>query len=314
MGGAGLQFAFCVFHHQRVALVAMSVSMEDAVRLKEFIHGASKLPVLPQVTMRLLKALDSPDGSAREIARICEAEPALTARLLKLANSSFYGQSGNIAKVDRAVAVLGAKTIRSLALTVWTQTLRSHGRTREEKALLSPLLAHGLASGIVARLLAARLRPALGEDAFMAGLLHDIGRVALVAQLGAKYQTLILDPALREGVALHEKEAAVLGFDHRGLGTALMQSWALPRFLGTVAEMHHDIPASPGDSLLISAVALADDFATRLRFNLALDAPRANREQLALFFGFRDPREITEFLEICMQWFGTMSEVLNKVE
>lgn len=277
--------------------------MESAVRLKEFIQGASKLPVLPQVTIRLLKALDSPDSSAKDIAGIFEAEPALTARLLKLANSSFYGLSGNISKVHRAVAVLGAKTIRSLALTVWTQTLRSHGRTPEERALLSPLLAHGLASGIVARLLAERMNPALGEDAFMAGLLHDIGRVALVAQLGTRYQTLILDPALREGVALHEKEAAVLGFDHRSLGAALMQSWALPGFLSTVAEMHHDILASPGDSFLVAAVALADDFATRLRFNLALNAPRAEQKELALFFGFRIRRKSPNSLRFA--WNGS---------
>lgn len=288
--------------------------MESETRLREFIQGASKLPVLPQVTIRLLKALDSPDSSAKDIARIFQAEPALAARLLKLANSSFYGLSGNISEVHRAVAVLGAKTIRSLALMVWTQTLRSHGRTPEEKALLSPLLAHGLASGILARMLAERMRPGLGEDAFMAGLLHDIGRVALVAQLGAKYQTLILDPALSEGAALHDKESAVLGFDHRGLGAALMQSWALPRFLSEVAEAHHDIPTSPEDSFLVSAVALADSFATRLRFNLGLGAPRAGQEELAAYFGFADSHEIEEFLELAMGWFGTMSEILAKTK
>lgn len=286
--------------------------MERGARLTEFIQGASRLPVLPQVTVRLLKALDSPDSSSRDIARIFEVEPALTARLLKLANSSFYGQRGNISKVQNAVAVLGSKTIRSLALTVWTQSLRSAARTREEMALLLPLLAHGLAAGIAARLLATRMKPALAEDAFMAGLLHDIGRVALVAQLGTKYQALVLDPALSEGVTLHEKEATALGFDHRGLGSALMESWALPPFLVEVAERHHDRLATPADSLLVAAVALADNFATRMRFNLALDAPRAGQDELAVFFGFNQPSEIDEFLETCKGWFGTMSEVLDK--
>lgn len=288
--------------------------METGARLREFIQGASRLPVLPQVTVRLLKVLDSPDSSSREIARIFEVEPALTARLLKLANSSFYGQRGNISKVQNAVAVLGSKTIRSLALTVWTQSLRSAAKTREEMALLLPLLAHGLAAGIAARLLAERKSPGLAEDAFMAGLLHDIGRVALVAQLGTKYQTLVLDPALAEGVALHEKEAQILGFDHRGLGAALMKSWALPPFLSVVAERHHDPLPDPGNSLLVSVVALADSFATRMRFNLGLDSVRAGQDALAVFFGFSDPAQIAEFLETCMGWFGTMSEALDKAK
>lgn len=286
--------------------------MEMAVRLKEFIQGAAKLPVLPQVTVRLLKALDSPDSSSKEIARIFEAEPALTARLLKLANSSFYGQRGNIAKVQNAVVVLGSKTVRSLALTVWTQTLRSEGRSREELALLAPLLAHGLAAGIVARLLTERINRNQGEDAFMAGLLHDIGRVALVAQLGASYKTSILDPALQERISLHDKEAAVLGFDHRGLGAALMTSWTLPPFLADAVLLHHDIVTTPEKSPLLAAVALADCFATRMGFNLAPDVHRLEQEELSAFFGFRDAQEIGEFQDVCMDWFRMMSDVLEK--
>ena len=287
--------------------------MHDESRLKEFLQGASKLPVLPKVTIRLLNALDAPDTSAREIAGIIEAEPILSARLLKLANSSYYGQRGNIAKVNSAVAVLGSKTIRSLALAIWTHTLKSQTRKPEEMALMAPLLAHGLAAGIAARMLAERVNQRLSEDAFMAGLLHDIGRVALVAQLGKEYQTLILDPAVREGVSLHEKEAEILGFDHRALGSALMQSWALPPFLARVVELHHDIVTVPGGaSFFVSAVSLADSFATRLGFNLVLGGPQSMQENVAAFFGLNDEQAIAEFLETCMRWFRMMSEVLDK--
>lgn len=287
--------------------------MVDSARLKEFIRGASRLPVLPKVTIRLLNVLDSPDSSSKDIAAIIEAEPVLTARLLKLANSSFYGQSGRIATVRSAVVVLGSKTIRSLALTVWTHTLRSTVRNAEEMTMMAPLLAHGLAAGVAARMLAERTRPDLGEDAFMAGLLHDIGRVALVAQMGWEYQSQILHPAKCEGVPLHEKECTILGFDHRALGAALMMSWVLPPFLADVAEKHHDNSIVPGDQFFVAAVALADSFATRLGFNLTIGTPRPAQEELSVFFGLADKEAVAEFLELSVSRVRTISAVLEKI-
>lgn len=285
--------------------------MHDEAKLKKFIQGASRLPVLPQVTIRLLKALDSPNVSAKEIAGVIETDPALTARLLKLANSSFYGQRGHISRVQNAVAILGSKTIRSLALAVWTHTLQSQRRNPEERNQLTPLLAHGLTVGVAARMLAESINQDLSEDAFMAGLLHDIGRVGMVAQMGCEYQTRILDPAIRESVPLYEKEIAVLGFDHRALGSALMASWTLPPFLASVAEKHHDPDIVPGSQLFVAAVALADNFATRLGFNVALGTPRPGDEKIAEFFGLTDEDAVAEFLELCLRWVRMMGEVLE---
>ncbi len=187
--------------------------------------------------------------------------------------------AATISKIHNAVVVLGSKTIRSLALTVWTHTLRSQARNAEEMTMMVPLLAHGLAAGVAARLLAERINKNLAEDAFMAGLLHDIGRVALVAQLGVEYQTQVLDPARHERLPLHEKEAALLGFDHRALGAALMASWSLPPFLADVAEKHHDREIAPEGQFIVAAVALADNIATELgcQPGARYTAPRAGR-------------------------------------
>ena len=284
--------------------------MHEAARLKEFIRGASRLPVLPKVTIRLLNTLDSPDVSAKEIAEIIEAEPSLTARLLKLANSSFYGQRGRISHIRSAVTVLGSKTIRSFALAVWTHTLQTQARNADELRLLAPLLAHGLAAAVAARMLADRVDPGRGEDSFMAGLLHDIGRVALVAQMGREYQVTIADPAQRDGMSLHEMEAQVLGFDHRVLGSALMATWELPPFLLHAVERHHDIRIVPEQDFHAAAVALADSLATRMGFNIALDAPRLVPPGLAACFGLGDDVAIAEFLELCLARFKILSAVL----
>lgn len=286
--------------------------MENPDRLDEFIRGATRLPVLPKVTIRLLNTLDSPDSSSKDIAAVIEAEPVLSARLLKLANSSFYGQRGRISTIRGAVVVLGSKTIRSLALTLWTHTLRSTVRSAQEASLLAPLLAHGLATGVASRMLAERTRPKLGEDAFMAGLLHDIGRVALVVQMGMAYRTQILDPAQQEGMPLHEKESAILGFDHRALGAALLRAWALPAFLVTVAERHHDPGIVPEDAYYVAATALADSLATRLGFNLVPGLSRPGPEGIAAFFGLTDKEVVAGFLALCLSGIDTISAVLEK--
>ena len=286
--------------------------MENAARLDEFIQGATRLPVLPKVTARLLNTLDSPDSSSKDIAAIIEAEPVLSARLLKLANSSFYGQRGQISTIRSAVVVLGSKTIRSLALTLWTHTLRATVRNAQEMTLLAPLLAHGLAAGVASRMLAEKTHPKLGEDAFMAGLLHDIGRVALVVQMGMDYRTQILDPAQQAGMSLHEKESAILGFDHRALGAALLRAWALPAFLVTVAERHHDNGIVPEEQYYVAVVALADSFATRLGFNLAIGMSRPEQQELAAFFGLTDKEVVAEFQELCASGVNTISAELDK--
>lgn len=284
--------------------------MYDESRLEEFIRGAARLPVLPKVTIRLLKALDTPQVSAQEIAGIIEAEPSMSARLLKLANSSFYSQRGRISQISRAATVLGSKTIRSFALAVWTHTLQAQARNSDELRLMAPLLAHGLATAVAARTLAERVDPGQGEDCFMAGLLHDIGRVALVAQLGAEYQTGIVDPAQGGGMLLHEREAEILGFDHRVLGAALLASWALPPFLAHAIEKHHDLEIVPEQDFLVAAVALADSLATRLGFNIALDTPRPAQPELAAFFGLADDNTLAGFLELCLARFKVLSAVL----
>lgn len=285
--------------------------MRDDARVKEFIRGAARLPVVPEVTIRLLNAVESPDSSAQELAAIIEADPALTMRLLKVANSSFYGQRAQVSTVRSAVVVLGSKTIRSLALAVWTQTLRAQARDPEEAALMAPILGHGLAVGVVSGQLAERVNRSLGEDAFMAGLLHDIGRVALLFHLGGEYLTTILGPAERDGFLLHEREQEVLGFDHRDLGSALMASWNLPPFLADVAEKHHDAVIVPRDQVFVAATALADLLSTRLKANIALGTPRPQREDLAAFFGLPTGAARSVFLDECLARIGALSEALE---
>jgi HD-like signal output (HDOD) protein len=196
-------------------------------------------------------------------------------------------------------------------MAVWTHTLKAQMRNADEMMLMMPLLQHGLATGVAAQMLVEKSSRALAEDAFMAGLLHDIGRVALVAQLGTRYQGHILEPALRDRVSLHEMETTVLGFDHRALGARLMVTWGLPGFLATVAERHHDEDLVPDKQNVVAAVALADTCATLLGFNLATEMPRPPQDQIAAFYGLQDELVMAEFLESCADRVKLFNDALD---
>lgn len=282
--------------------------MGNPEQLREFIRGASRLPVIPEITMRLIKAVDSPDSSSGSIAKIVESVPSLAVRLLKLANSSFYGNRGQISTVRNAVVILGAKTIRSLALADWTNSLRSKARDSNESMLMIPILADSLTAGVTAGMLAERIDSRLGEEAFMAGLLHDIGRVALVAEMARKYQAEILEPAENEGIPIYQKEGAILGFDHCDLGSALMNAWGLPGFLAEVAEQHHDTGILPKSQFFAAAVALADALTGCLVSNETLGS---YQRDTAAFFGLVDQEAVAEFLELCVARVNTLTEVFG---
>jgi hypothetical protein len=128
--------------------------------------------------------------------------------------------------------------------------------------------------------------------------------------MGREYQAAIVEPARRDGVSLHEREAQVLGFDHRVLGSALMASWELPPFLLNVVEKHHDSEIVPEQDFYVAAVALADGLSTRMGFNIALDAPRPVPPGLAAGFGLADDGAVAEFLELCLARFRILSAVL----
>jgi HD-like signal output (HDOD) protein len=285
--------------------------MATPTAIESFIQGAAQLPVMPKATVRLLELLEFPDCTTQELAEVIETEPALAVRLLKLANSPFYGQRGRIASVARAVVVLGAKTIRSMAMAVWTHTLKAQMRNADEMRLMMPLLQHGLATGVAAQMLVEKSSRTLAEDAFMAGLLHDIGRVALVAELGTRYRDAILEPALRNLLSLHEQEAHVLGFDHRALGAKLMVAWGLPNFLADVAERHHDTCLAPVAGNIVAAVALADICASLLDCNLALELPRASQDEIAAYYGLDDELVMAEFLEVCADRVKAFNDALD---
>jgi putative nucleotidyltransferase with HDIG domain len=209
-------------------------------RLRAHILNSKDLPTIPVLLARILAVVDGERASARDLVEVMQRDQALTGRVLRLANSGFFGFSREVATLPRAIMILGFSTVRSLALGVkiW-ETMR--GR---DGLSLTELWEHSALVGAAARLIARRVHVGDPEEIFTAGLLHDVGRAVLNLRFPAEYAAI----SSANGADLLERERAAFGVDHARAGAWLAEAWSLPQSIVEAAATHHD-PIRPGAPL-----------------------------------------------------------------
>jgi len=208
------------------------------------------LPGAPHVLPKLL-ALSDADEDAGELVRLIESDPALTARILRTANSPFFGQARSVTTVQRALVVLGSSMVRNLALglTVWDA---ASGAMPIESFVR--LWQHSLTVALAARDLAARTALCNPGDAFTAGLLHDTGKLVLARALPDTYPPLVQTSTAAP--SLVERERAVVGCDHAQVGGWLFDSWRVPELIVEAVAGHHERTAASPLAALVGATDL----------------------------------------------------------
>jgi len=193
------------------------------------------LPSLPTVVLELLASVDQEDTNLDDLAQKIAQDQAITARTLRLANSSFYGMERQVTSVQESIAILGFRTVRSIATTA--ALLGAFESPADKRFDLTPFWHHAIAAAVCARELAQHLE-VHPDHAYTAGLLHDIGRLVLATQFQAEY-TATLTYQAAHNCPLLEAERAVLGIDHTQVGAALTQHWKFPPAMTMAVADHH---------------------------------------------------------------------------
>jgi len=211
--------------------------------ITELVQGVGDLVTLPDVFIRINQMVENPDSTTADIAQAVSQDPAFTVRLLRVANSPYYGLSSTIDTVSKAVSIIGTSQIRNLALS--TAIASSFSDLSNKLVSLDNFWRHSLYCGLAARKLARLAGKCDAEAVFTAGLLHDIGELVIFKHMPdqAKESLLrVLDSA--DELAMYQAEQDTMGFDHAQVGGELARQWKLPTMLEECIAFHHDIESA----------------------------------------------------------------------
>jgi len=202
----------------------------------ERIWSSSQLPTLPSVAIRLLEISKNPETEIREVVEVIKADPAISAKILKSTNSSFFGLSSKVTSIDRAVPLLGTTVVTSLALSFsLVEAAMTQGPLAEHYSLY---WRQSVVQGVAAQLFGELSRDGLDCEYFLAGLLADLGRLAMLKTISKDYLP-VLETARDERRPLLDVEREILDIDHVTVSIKLMERWQLPASLIKATRLHH---------------------------------------------------------------------------
>jgi putative nucleotidyltransferase with HDIG domain len=217
------------------------------------IRNDSNLLPLPQVISKLLEITDSEDYSTEELADIILKDSSLTAKVLQLSNSSFYNRGSRINNIQQAISIIGAKTVKCLALS--TSVLNVKRVSSETGINAQDFFTYILSVATIAESIAKIINYKSLEEALIAGLLHDIGIIYLLNNYGREYGEVV--EKRNNGACVVESEKEIFGIDHCELGYNLAMSWKLPDKIARAIAEHHDIENLDEKEVLSNIVKLS---------------------------------------------------------
>jgi putative nucleotidyltransferase with HDIG domain len=221
---------------------------------------------LPEIAVQVNAMVEDPRSTATELGEVINRDPSLTARLLRIANSPFFGLTSKIATVQRAVAVVGSKRLRDLIIA--TSAIRTFKGVPNQLVSMDDFWYHSLYCAIAARQLAMSRRLPHADSLFTAGLLHDIGQLIIFNRLPDQArEALRLSTEDPHAVDMRQAEQEVLGFDHAQVGGLLLRHWQLPAMLVECVAYHHTPDKAEHFPLEAAIVHIANSIATLAEIN-----------------------------------------------
>lgn len=241
----------------------------DQLTLAQIMRKLGELPALPHVTTKVLQLIDNPESSSQDICGVLVQDQVLTTKVLRLVNSAYYGLPRKVATITEAVTILGFETVKTLVLGV--SVYKTLWRLGKSKVLLpEQIWKHSIATASASRILAKEFNFEHVEQAFVAGLLHDIGKMVLNTLMAEQYEEVLKLVNTKE-VKLMKAEREILEFDHAFIGHMVAQKWNLPETLVEPIGLHHRPMAAQSHSKLTYIVHLGNAIAILAGFGLGND-------------------------------------------
>jgi len=224
-------------------------------RKREIISKMKLFPSMSGIAAKVLKLLDDPDSSAGQVEQLLKQDPSLTANLLKLTNSAYFGIPSKVGSVRHAIAMLGWKRLSKLVMAACVSAITDRKIPGYD---LPPgvLWQHSVAVSVTAEGLMRELKVAESDEIFTAALLHDLGKLILGGFVEKELKEI--EKVAARGIPFQMAEQEVLGTDHAEIGALMLESWSFPPNLVSAVRWHHDPDSAPETSSMTDIVHVAN--------------------------------------------------------
>src|SRR5687768_2510982 len=233
--------------------MSTAVLIDPQARIAETVKKVMTIATLPEVTNQIIRTVEDPRSTASQLHKIVSHDPALVTRILKVVNSAFYGLPGQIGSIERAIVLLGLNAIKNIAVAASLGQL-FRGAKLCEGFTAKDLWTHCIAVGVTARELAKQMKLPIADEAFLAGMIHDVG-LLISLQTAPEQLRQVCEVARTSDRSFVDLEREMMGMDHQQMGLCLAEQWRFPKNCQLVAGYHHQ-PSALGDGnrLLVSLV------------------------------------------------------------
>ena len=285
----------------RILLMAICKRFDIDTLLDEVVT----LPSMPATLAPIMELLDDPECNLGEVAGVISSDPSIALKTLRLVNSAYYGLGQEVTTIEHAVVLLGVKVIRNLALTATVFDTMKGSPNR--------FLKHCVGCGVAMRALAEASplakHVASADEAFVYGLLHDIGKVILGEYLAEEYAK-IAELCREGGLAWYQAEQERIGVDHAILGARLAEKWKLSKSIVDAIAGHHDVGQVEEDGRLVTATLGVADYVVSASGLPSHKDPVFNISEDLWAYSAIDSKMTPQILERFFESFPTIGELL----
>ena len=262
------------------------MSIDTAAReqkVREALSEISHIATLPEITMQIINLVEDATSTAQDLQEVISNDPALSSRILKVVNSSFYGLPGQVGSINRAIVLLGLNAVKNIAIAASLAKLFRGGQIASHFDA-HDLWNHSIAVATATKMIGKEAQLGLADEAFLAGLIHDIGIMVEIQAMRGKFVEVILKKKENPTMSLRAIETEILGADHQEFGAGLCKAWKFPNsFIYVTGHHHNPMQLEPDQRKLACAVHLADVLVAKLGIGYTdtVESTEFNEEVLA---------------------------------
>ncbi|HLQ39079.1 MAG TPA: HDOD domain-containing protein [Planctomycetota bacterium] len=278
----------------------------NATNILNLVNSTIELPTMPEVLVKLNEVMADPETSVEHVAAVVAKDPAVATNMLRIVNSAYYGLQVRVSSVNLAVSVMGFNMTRKVALKAAVFSVFGKKRDKIQHFDAAAFWKHSLFVAVAARALgtaSTAFADSHPEDLYIAGLLHDIGKIILMEKAAARYLTVLRQSAASKRPEI-EVEQETLGFTHADAGSILAIKWFLPEDLAIAIRYHHAPSRDPFHRSLSSLIHLADNLAWSAGKPSTLDTPVPQLDHDVYDQVGLDPKQVEELLPVVQDDFA----------